>query len=143
MALALSSALYGLVRKLVRGIGAVAGLTVETALLSPLALGYLVWAHERGTLCLPLGIAASRRPARARGPRHRHPAAVLRGAPSRGCRSSLGFLQYVSPSMQFPLAVLVYGEPFTLAQAGAFGLIWLALALFAAHSLRRVRRRAW
>ncbi len=39
--------------------------------------------------------------------------------------------------MQFLLAVFVYGEPFTLAQAGAFGLIWLALALFAAHTLRR------
>jgi chloramphenicol-sensitive protein RarD len=39
--------------------------------------------------------------------------------------------------MQFLLAVLVYGEPFSARQAGAFGLIWLALVVFAVHTLRR------
>ncbi len=65
------------------------------------------------------------------------PLLLFAGAVARLPLSSLGFLQYVSPSMQFLLAVLVYGEPFGATQAGAFGLIWLALAVFAAHTLRR------
>ena len=137
VALALSFGSYGLVRKLVRGIGAVAGLTVETALLSPLALGYLVWAHERGTLAFRSGSPRLDVLLALAGPVTAIPLLFFAGAVARLPLSSLGFLQYVSPSMQFLLAVLVYGEPFTLAQAGAFGLIWLALALFAAHSLRR------
>ena len=44
---------------------------------------------------------------------------------------TLGFLQYLSPTFQFLLAVLVYGEPFRHAQAVAFALIWAALALVA------------
>ena len=65
------------------------------------------------------------------------PLLLFAGAVTRLPLSSLGFLQYVSPSMQFLLAVLVYGEPFSATQAGAFGLIWLALVVFAAHTLRR------
>ena len=50
--------------------------------------------------------------------------------------STMGLLQYVAPSVQLLLAVLVYGEPFTSARAMAFTLIWTALAIFAVHSFR-------
>jgi chloramphenicol-sensitive protein RarD len=135
--LALSFGSYGLARKLVRHVGAVAGLTVETALLSPLALGYLLWAREKGTLAFQ-----SESPLLAgllvlAGPITAIPLLMFAGAVARLPLSSLGFLQYVSPSMQFLLAVLVYDEPFSATQAGAFGLIWLALVVFAVHTLRR------
>jgi chloramphenicol-sensitive protein RarD len=135
--LALSFGSYGLARKLVRGVGAVAGLTVETGLLSPLALGYLAWARERGTLAFHSGSPLFDLLLALAGPITAIPLLLFAGALARLPLSSLGFLQYVSPSMQFLLAVLVYGEPFNAAQAGAFGLIWLALALFGFHTLRR------
>ncbi len=135
--LALSFGSYGLTRKLVRGVGAVAGLTVETALLSAFALGYLAWSHERGTLAFLSGSPRLDVLLLLAGPITAIPLLLFAGAVARLPLSSLGFLQYVSPSMQFLLAVLVYGEPFSAAQAGAFGVIWLALVVFAAHTLRR------
>ena len=137
LALALSFGSYGLVRKLVRNVGAVAGLTVETALLSPLALAYLAWAHERGTLAFFAGSPSRDVLLVLSGPVTAIPLLLFAGAVARLPLSSMGLLQYVSPSVQFLLAVLVYSEPFTTAQAGAFGLIWLALVVFAAHTVRR------
>ena len=55
--------------------------------------------------------------------------------------STLGFLQYLSPTIQFLLAVLVYREPFDGARLGAFVLIWAAMAVFAVHTARRGARR--
>jgi chloramphenicol-sensitive protein RarD len=137
LALALSFGSYGLVRKLVRNVGAVAGLTVETALLSPLALAYLAWAHERGTLAFFAGSPSRDVLLVLSGPVTAVPLLLFAGAVARLPLSSMGLLQYVSPSVQFLLAVLVYSEPFTAAQAGAFALIWLALVVFAAHTVRR------
>jgi chloramphenicol-sensitive protein RarD len=136
-ALALSFGSYGLVRKLVRETGAVAGLTVETALLSPLCVGYLLRAHARGTLAFRADTPLFDTLLVLAGPVTAIPLLLFAGAVARLPLSNLGFLQYLSPSLQFLLAVLVYGEPFTAAQAGAFGFIWLALAVFAAHTLRR------
>ena len=53
--------------------------------------------------------------------------------------STLGFLQYVSPTIQFLLAVLVYREPFDRARLSAFALIWAAVAVFGIHTARRGR----
>jgi chloramphenicol-sensitive protein RarD len=100
-------------------------------------VGYLVWAHQRGTLAFLAGSPRLAVLLALAGPITAIPLLFFAGAVARLPLSSLGFLQYVSPSMQFLLAVFVYGEPFAMAQAGAFGLIWLALALFALHTLRR------
>jgi chloramphenicol-sensitive protein RarD len=51
----------------------------------------------------------------------------------------LGFLQYVAPTCQFLLAVLVYREPFTSEKLLSFGLIWVALGLYCVESLRGYR----
>ena len=51
--------------------------------------------------------------------------------------STMGFLQYVSPTLQFLLAVGLYGEPFDRARAGAFACIWMAVIVFAVDSIRR------
>ncbi|HEY7650040.1 MAG TPA: EamA family transporter RarD [Methylomirabilota bacterium] len=136
LGLATSFGGYGLLRKLVP-VGAVAGLTVETLLLAPFALAYIALSHDRGTLAF-----GSSSPIRdlllvAAGPITAIPLLMFAGAVRRLTLTSLGFLQYLAPSLQFLLAVLVYREPFGGAQAFAFGLIWTALALFAAHTLRR------
>ena len=135
--LALSFGSYGLARKLVHGVGAVPGLTVETALLAPLALGYLLVARAHGTLAFGHGPAARDVLLVLAGPITAIPLLFFAGAVRRLPLTSLGLLQYTSPSVQFLLAVLVYGEPFTAVRAVAFSLIWLALAVFAVHSFRR------
>jgi chloramphenicol-sensitive protein RarD len=55
--------------------------------------------------------------------------------------STLGFLQYIAPSLQFLLAVLVFGEPFGRAQAICFAAIWTALAIFSVEAIRMARAR--
>jgi chloramphenicol-sensitive protein RarD len=51
--------------------------------------------------------------------------------------TTMGFLQYVSPTLQFLIAVAVYHEPFSRGRAAAFACIWAAVALFAFDSVRR------
>jgi chloramphenicol-sensitive protein RarD len=135
LVLATSFGMYGLLRKIAT-VGPLAGLTIETALLVPLTGGYLVWAiasrHSAflagdGTLdlCLLLG-----------GPVTAVPLLFFAAAARRLPLSTMGFLQYLSPTLQFLLAVLVYREAFDRAHAVAFALIWTAVALFAAHRAR-------
>jgi chloramphenicol-sensitive protein RarD len=135
-ALALSFGLYGLLRKLVR-VGALAGLTVETALLFPLALAYLGVAAARGSLAFFSESFARDLLLVAAGPITAIPLLLFAGATRRLPLSSMGFLQYLSPSLQFLLATFVYREPFTHVQAVAFGLIWTGLLVFAADTVRR------
>ena len=56
--------------------------------------------------------------------------------------STLGFLQYIAPSLQFLLAVLVFDEPLTPAHAVCFAAIWIALVIFAAEGVRIGRAAA-
>jgi chloramphenicol-sensitive protein RarD len=138
LALAISFGLYGLARKTV-GADAVVGLLWETALMTPLAAAYLVVLGQRGTGAF--------------GPSHPGTSALLAlGGPvtavplalfAQGARalplSTVGFLQYLSPSLQFLLAVLVFREPFTPAHAVTFAFIWAALAILTWDLRRRLR----
>jgi chloramphenicol-sensitive protein RarD len=138
LALAVSFGLYGLARKTVSA-DAVVGLLWETALLTPAAAAYL----------FALGMAGSG----AFGPSEPGASALLAlaGAVTAvplvlftlGARalplSTVGLLQYVSPSLQFLLAVLVFREPFTPAHAATFACIWAALAILTWDLRRRLR----
>jgi len=53
--------------------------------------------------------------------------------------STLGMLQFVAPTLQFLIAVALYGEPFTAAHAIAFSAIWAALVLYVVAMLRKPR----
>jgi chloramphenicol-sensitive protein RarD len=53
--------------------------------------------------------------------------------------STLGMLQFIAPTLQFLMAVLLYGEPFTIAHAIAFPAIWAALMLYVVALLRAPR----
>jgi len=136
LGLAASFGLYGLMRKLAP-VGAVAGLAVETTLLLPLAGGYLAWAVTAGRSAFLAGRPGLDVLLVLAGVVTAVPLLFFAGAARRLPLTSLGILQYLSPTLQFLLAVLVYGEPFDRARTAAFGLIWTALAVFAVHSLRR------
>ena len=137
LVLCVSFATYGLLRK-VASVDAVAGLTVETALLAPLALAWLGWGlasglpafGTTGTQSLLLALA---------GIISTTPLLLFTAAARRLRYSTLGMLQFLAPTLQFLLAVFAYGEPFTTAHAIAFGAIWTALALYMFALLRRPR----
>lgn len=130
LVLASSFGLYGLVRK-VAPVGALTGLTVETLLLAPFAIGTLAWRLATGRAAFLSGDTRLDVLLLLAGPLTAFPLLCFAAAARRLPLSTLGFIQYLSPTLQFLLAVLVYGEPFRRAQAGAFAFIWSALALFA------------
>jgi len=135
LTLAISFASYGFLRKIV-SVDALEGLWLETAILAPVALAYVLWLQQSGggqfgrlgtqiDLLLVLGGAVTATPL-----------LLFTAAARRLPYSTLGFLQYIAPSLQFLLAVLAFGEPFTRAHAICFGAIWAALAIFSVEGLR-------
>jgi chloramphenicol-sensitive protein RarD len=136
LVLATSFGSYGMLRKMTP-VGAVAGICVETLLLFPLAFGYLIWSYQADTLAFFAGAPTRDVLLLLSGPLTAIPLLLFAAAARRLPLSTLGFLQYLSPSIQFLIAVFVYGEPFASARAVAFVLIWTGLAIFMAHSLRR------
>jgi chloramphenicol-sensitive protein RarD len=139
LALALSFALYTLLRKQAR-IDAVAGLLVETSFLAPLAVAWLGWLWWRGEahfgsstglslLLLSAGAVTAL------------PLVWFALGVHRLRLSTVGLLQYVAPTLQFTLAVVVYREPFGATQAVTFAFIWSGLALYTADAIGKARRR--
>jgi chloramphenicol-sensitive protein RarD len=138
--LATSFSLYGLVRK-TTPVGAMPGLFIETVLLSPIALLFLISLQRAGTLALGhQGVGLDILLFLA-GPATVVPLVLFALAARRLSLTMIGFLQYIGPTGQFFLG-LYYGEAFTLAHAICFGLIWTALALISVDALRRNRRVA-
>ncbi len=138
LALAGCFGLYGLVRK-VAPVGAVAGLTVETALLTPVALAALLVWHQQGDLVFGHRDLRTDLLLVASGPVTALPLIWFVGAARRLAYATVGFLQYTAPSLQFLLAVLLYAEPFARGELASFVLIWSALAVFSADTVRRAR----
>jgi len=136
LTLAASFGLYGLMRKLAP-VGALAGLAIETALLMPFAGGYLIWLLLTGRSAFMAGGRGLAVLLLLAGPVTAIPLLCFAGAARRLPLSTMGFLQYLSPTIQFLLAVLAYGEPFDSSRAVAFGFIWTALLIFALYSARR------
>lgn len=136
LSLAFSFGAYGLLRKLVP-VGALLGLCVETLLLLPFALGYLAWAAANGRLAFASGHLRLDILLVLAGPITAVPLLFFAAAARRLPLSTLGFLQYLSPTLQLVLAVFVFGEPLDGARAGAFAFIWLGLAIFTAYSVRK------
>ncbi len=133
--LCLSWGLYGLLRKL-SGTAAIPGLFLETILLTPLAVAYLFFLRQSGAGVMGLEHTTISLLLVSTG--------VVTGLPlvwfghaARHLRlTTIGFLQYLAPSGTFFLGVFLYHEPFTRAHLITFILIWLALALFTAETLR-------
>ena len=141
LALAFSFGFYGLIRKMVP-VESLEGLTVEALLLTPLSLGYVVYLATTGAgAFLAQGISLDVLLILA-GPFTAIPL-LLFAAGARLVRlSTMGFLQYLAPSISLLIAVFLYDEPFTQAHAVTFALIWSALALVTWEALRRERYSA-
>ncbi len=131
MVLALSFGAYGLVRKMAR-VESLAGSTVETALMAPIALVYLGVLAARGDGQLGHASATLQLLLVSTGLVTALPLLLFTSAARRLPLSTVGFLQYLAPTGQFILAVLLYDEPFAHDQLIAFVLIWLGLAAFSA-----------
>jgi len=136
LVLAFSFGLYGLLRK-IAPVGPLIGLTVETILLAPLCAGYLAWSVTHGRSGFLSGGPSIRTLLLLAGPVTAVPLLCFAAAARRLPLTTMGFLQYVSPTLQFLIAVAVYGEPFSRGRASAFACIWVAVALFAFDSARR------
>ncbi|MCA1749647.1 MAG: EamA family transporter RarD [Sphingomonadales bacterium] len=139
LTLAFSFALYGYLRKITE-VGAIEGLAVETMLLAPACLGYLIWLTSRGTLAfgtdpttdtlLIVSAAVTSTPLM-----------LFAAAARRLTLTTLGFLQYIAPSMAFLIGFFILGEPLATPQLVCFALIWTGLAIFSLDNLRAARRR--
>ena len=137
LTLCISFALYGLLRKVVRA-DAVTGLMVETFFLFPVAIAWLAWQARQGQ---PIAGSSSRDTALLllAGIVSTTPLLLFTSAARRLAYSTLGMLQFIAPTLQFLIAVLLYGERFTAAHAVAFCAIWLALGLYVAGLVRSPR----
>ncbi|MGF1464044.1 MAG: EamA family transporter RarD [Maricaulaceae bacterium] len=139
LAIAITWGLYNLLRKQVKTDGAT-GLAIETAILLPFALAGAAWLASQGearfgedmrwTTLLILG-----------GPVTAAPLFFFALGIRRLKLSTIGFIQYLGPSLQF-LTGLAFGEPFTATHALSFGLIWSALAVFTWDAAQAYRRAA-
>lgn len=140
IALPVTFGLYGLLRKLAR-VDATTGLLVETTILSPFAVVYLVWlAADGGGAFLRAGPAIDLL-LLAAAPVTAVPMMWFAAAARRLKLSTLGFFQYLAPTLTFLLGVFVYREPFDPARQLTFALIWLALAIYSVDSVIAGRRR--
>jgi chloramphenicol-sensitive protein RarD len=138
LVLALSFGSYALVRKTIGG-DPLIGLLIEATLLMPPALGYLVWLGVTGGGAFGGRDATTTVLLAAAGVLTAAPLLLFVSAAQRLQLATLGVLQYITPTGQFLLAVLVFGEAFTAAHALAFGCIWAALAVFTADAWNRRR----
>jgi chloramphenicol-sensitive protein RarD len=140
LVLAVSFGIYGLLKK-TSHVGALEGLTVETAVLAPLALLYIAAIQVSGdatavshgvghaVLLMLVGVITA------------VPLLFFGAAASRVPLTTLGVLQYLAPTVQFLLGVLVFHEEMGLARLLGFCLVWAALGVFTADLLG-ARRRA-
>jgi chloramphenicol-sensitive protein RarD len=130
---------YGLVRKLAR-VESLAGSTIETLLLAPIAVVYLAVLAVGGGGHLGHASTGTQLLLLSTGVVTAGPLILFTSAARRLPLSTLGFLQYIGPTLQFVLAVVVYDEPFARPQLFAFGLIWLGLAVFSVDLVRQSPR---
>ncbi|QNE30626.1 EamA family transporter RarD [Sphingomonas sp. NBWT7] len=140
LTLAVSFGVYGLVRKVV-AIDSLGGLMVETALLTPPALLYLLLLAQRGAGAFGAG-AGTDAQLIVLGLITAAPLLMFAAAARRLPYSSLALLQYLAPTLQFIVAVAVFGEALRPLHFLVFGLIWAGCAIFAWDSVRAARQRA-
>jgi len=131
---------YGLMKKKA-GVEAVESLTFETLILTPLALGYLVWMWADGTanfgvhglshsvLLVSTGLITA------------VPLICFGAAAIRVSMTTIGLLQYLAPTIQFILGVVFFHEAMTPVKWFGFALVWLALVIFTSEALRHRSRQ--
>lgn len=141
LSLAVSFGLYGLVKKQVGGrVSPLVGLTIETTMLAPVALAFLVWLQATGASNLlrhgpglTVGLVAA-------GIITAIPLLLFAAASARIPLSMMGLIQYVTPMLQFIFGVWINHEAMPPARWAGFALVWVALIVLTVDSLRAARR---
>lgn len=140
LTLAISFGSYGFIKKRL-GVPAAEGLFFESAVLTVPALVYLGWlvAHDRSTfgagsawhtvLLVASGLATA------------VPLLLFAGATNRLPLVAMGLLQYLTPTLQLSLGVLLFHEPMPAPRFAGFVLVWCALAIFTWDAIRTARRQ--
>ena len=140
LTLALTFAAYGAIRKTVP-VDGLTGLAVETFLLLPAAGAYLGWSAGAGTMAVGIDSGWLLGAVAASGVVTAVPLLCFGQAARRLPLSLMGFMQYLSPTLQLVVAIVCFGErPPAGSDWVYFGLIWAALAIFTAESLAGYRK---
>lgn len=135
IALAVSMASYGFIRK-IAPVGSLMATTIETLVMTPVALAYIGYLNATGEVtCHGLSMLGLLMLA---GPVTTIPLLMFGIAARRLRLSTIGFLQYLTPSLQFLLAVFAFAEPFSQVQVIGFGCIWAAVSIYTFDSLASV-----
>ncbi|HZK18311.1 MAG TPA: EamA family transporter RarD [Clostridia bacterium] len=129
LTLAVTFAVYGLLKK-VANVGAISGIALETFIISPIALSYIIFLHAHGHgsifaispmttgLLVGSGVITA------------IPLILFANGANRLPLYMVGFLQYISPTLMLIIGVFLYHEPFSAVHLTSFALIWIALAIF-------------
>lgn len=139
LALAFSFGVYGLVRKQL-GVGPMVGLLWETLLLALPAILFTAWLASETGLRFGTGSARIDWLLVGTGVVTIVPLVWFNTAAQNLALTTVGFFQYIAPTVTFLLAVFMYGETFTRGHMVAFGCIWFSLAMVSAESAFRPRR---
>lgn len=130
--MAFSFSLYGLIKKQIP-ISSATGLTVETFIMAPFSLVYVLFASPVGFMNYPLqtnlllmgaGVVTA------------IPLLLFAEAAKSISYITLGFIQYINPTMMLVFAVFLFNEMYSLAQFVAFGFIWLGIGIFTYGTIR-------
>ena len=139
--LAASFGSYGLLRK-TSALGALEGLSLETALLFPFAFAWLAWMSWQGQNSFIAGGSDIKLLLLVSGPITAIPLLLFAAGARRIPMTTLGLLQYISPLVQLLLGVWLYQEPFDSGRLFGFIAIWAALLVYSAEGLWRNFRTA-
>jgi chloramphenicol-sensitive protein RarD len=139
LALAGTWGAYGLLRKK-SPLGSLTGLTVETLLLAPFAVGFLLWQNHTGAGALGRVDASTHALVLSAGVITAIPLLLFAFGARRIRLSTMGLLQYLAPSVQFVLGVWVYHETISRERLTGFAFIWAGLALYTADNLWSQRK---
>ena len=138
--LATSFGLYGLLRK-TAALGATEGLSVEMAILSIPCLAYLVTLETSGTASFGHTETTTSILLALTGVVTVFPLVLFAYAARQVTLATVGILQYIAPTLQFLLGVLVYGEAFTRARLVGYAAIWAAVLVYSLEGLIQSKRR--
>lgn len=139
LGLAISFGIYGAMKKMVKA-NSIAGLTLETAMLTPLALGYILVRNSSGLGAYQVESTGTLILLMASGLVTAIPLLLFSSAAQRLPMSLLGFTQYIAPTISLLLGVFVYHEQFTHLDLIAFCLIWIALGIYTFSQLQGYRK---
>ena len=134
--LAASFAFYGLIRK-IAPLGSLEGMALESVLLAPLALGYMLWLNADGQLVFANSGWDMKAMLLLAGPISTIPLLLFASGVRRIPYSTVGIIQYISPTIVFFIGLYAFGESFSVDMFVGFVFIWCAVIVFTVDSIRR------